>query len=328
MIVVFHGDLKTLCPDPVTVNARTPRQALEALKSHPKLNPKVNRSKYESEVVGLRSVKGLDEDWPETELHIKCKRVFGRLSGAGGSIKNPIVRFVIGVILIYIAFQTGYGEAGLEGAALIFGQAAMSMGIAMAAGALVEILAPAPEEQDKKSHLASTYGNTVKAGTPIPIIVGEHLWGGHFISYNVDTYSTYVKQSGASGLDDRVLNADGTWVYADGRGYWQYNGEGMDDTWVMGTDGGYWQYNGEGMDDTWVMGPGGGYWTDSGFGTNDVWVSGGYADGRGYWTEGWGSEWVKGSDGGYYEKVDGVWVWVVGAGGGYWDDQGNWVKGG
>jgi len=198
--VTFTGALKKCCPKGVKVKAATPRQVLEALKLHPKLNPKTNQNKYEAKIIGLKGLAALDGEWLKNKMTIKCLRVIPRLSGAGGILKNPVVRIVIGAILVYIALTTGQVQAAdaagnalfaADGSAIMTmttaGSMALNAGIALAAGALLEVLAPAPHGggSSQRSHLANTYGNTVKSGTPIPIILGEHLWGGHYISYNV-----------------------------------------------------------------------------------------------------------------------------------------------
>lgn len=183
--VHFHGKLKELCPEPYQVEAQTIRQVLEALKVHPKLDPKLTTTRYEAQVRGLTGVKGLDTDWPEDEVHIEFIRSVGRLSGSGGAFENPRVRLVIAIIIIVIA--VAYGQYQVAGGAAEWGLAAtmaLQFGIALAAGALIELLAPSPDSEDKRSHLANDYKNTVQVGIPIPIILGEHLWGGHYISYN------------------------------------------------------------------------------------------------------------------------------------------------
>lgn len=185
--ITFEGELNALCPDPISLNVKTPRQALEALKVHPALDGRLTPNRYEAEIVGLKGASALDMVWAGTTMVIRHLRTITRLSGAGGVFKNPVVRLVVAVIIIVVALY--FGNVAVAGEAFQLGFAgslALNIGIALAAGALMEILAPSPDDNDKRSHLANDYGNTVAAGTPIPIILGEHLWGGHYISYNTN----------------------------------------------------------------------------------------------------------------------------------------------
>lgn len=197
--VYFHGDLKKLCPEPIQVVATTLNEVLAALKIHPALDPKLTTTRYEAKIRGLESFSMLNHEWVGDEVHIECIGTVSRLVGSGGALRNPWVRFVIAVIIIVIAYFTGQYQ--LAAGAMSYSapvMMAMSFGIAMAAGALTEILAPSPDENDKRSHLANSFPNTVAAGTVIPIVIGEHLWGGHYISFNTSPIN-YTQGGGGGG---------------------------------------------------------------------------------------------------------------------------------
>lgn len=183
--VYFHGALADRCPEPIVVNASTINGVLEALKVHPTLDPKLTNTRYEAKIDGLANVTMMDHEWQSDEVHIHCTGKLKRLVGAGGALRNPWVRIVVAIIIVVVAFMSGQlymAEGALQ--MTFIGSLALSFGVAMAAGALTELLAPSPDTSDEKSHLSSDFRNTVAAGTTIPVVIGEHLWGGHYISFN------------------------------------------------------------------------------------------------------------------------------------------------
>lgn len=197
--IYFYGDLALVCPDPIQVMANTLQEVLEALKIHPLLNPKLTSTRYEAKIRGLESLAMLNHDWVDDEVHIDCTGKVSRLVGSGGAMRNPWVRLVIAIIIIVIAYFTGQYQLANGAMALTTpAMMAISFGIAMAAGALTELLAPSPDENDEKSHLANSFPNTVSAGTVIPIVIGEHLWGGHYLSFNTRPI-TYTTGGGGGG---------------------------------------------------------------------------------------------------------------------------------
>lgn len=205
--VYFHGALSERCPEPIQVVGNTIREILSALKVHPNLDPKLSNVRYEAEIDGLKSVTMLDHDWVSDEVHIQCTGKLNRLVGSGGAMKNPYVRLVVAVIIIVVAVYFGRPDVAGE-AWSMYATSAISFGIAMASGALMEILAPSPDSSDESSHLASQFQNTVESGTPIAIVIGEHIWGGQYLSFNTDPENTTTSNSGAGNLGDNSGGGD------------------------------------------------------------------------------------------------------------------------
>lgn len=125
-------------------------------------------------------VSDLDKPLECDELHVYCEAKTNARD-IRGSGNNPYVRIVIGVVLIIVGVLISPTSPNA-------GVAFISAGISLIFGGIAQILnqPPKPEEPSKTASLTG-YENTVKSGTPIPIIVGEHLHGGHIISFNVET---------------------------------------------------------------------------------------------------------------------------------------------
>ncbi len=178
--VVLHGAIAKVVDGPIELFASTVRQALSGLKMFPELNPLNTPDRYLCTVEGVSLVSDLDKPLDVDELHVYCeaKTNAREIRGSGN---NPYVRIIIGVVLIVVGVLI---TPWAPNAGMMF----ISAGISLIFGGIAQILnpPPKPEEPSKTSSLTG-YENTVKSGTPIPIIVGEHLHGGHIISFNVET---------------------------------------------------------------------------------------------------------------------------------------------
>lgn len=175
----LHGAISEAVTGPIKLMADTARQALSGLKMFPQLNPATTNDRYLCTAEGIETVSDLDKPLEHNEIHIHCQAKTNA-KNIRGSGNNPYVRIIIGVVLVVVGFFVpGLGN---------FGIALMASGLGLIFGGISQLLTPLkkPEEPEKNQSL-NGYENTVRSGTPIPIIVGEHLHGGHIISLNVET---------------------------------------------------------------------------------------------------------------------------------------------
>lgn len=131
----------------------------------------------------------------ETEIHI-----YPTLFGGGGK-NGGLFKLVVGIILVAVVV---WAVVATGGTALLMagpnawgltwlGSAMLTTGIGLIVGGLMEMLMPQPKiDMSASNDLESSkyigaQGNTIKIGTPIPLILGRHRGNGHFISYNVDS---------------------------------------------------------------------------------------------------------------------------------------------
>lgn len=178
--VILHGALLEAYDKPIEIEARTPRMVLSALKLIPELSPANNKNRYLCKMEGVQTVTDLDEPLEVSVVNIYCESCLHK-DAITGSGNNPYVRIIIGVILVIIGFFVSLNNP-------LTGMAIMSAGLSLIFGGITQILTKKPkmEDQDKNKSLTG-YENTVKSGTPISIIIGEHLHGGHLFSINTET---------------------------------------------------------------------------------------------------------------------------------------------
>lgn len=182
--IILHGALKEACSREIVVEAKTARLALSALRLQPELNPANNPKLYNCKVRGVEHVLDLDAPLETNELHVICDAVIDR-SAYRGAGNNPYVRIIIGVVLIVV----GVTMMGMGGETVgNLGLAMAASGFGMVLGGIMQLFTkdPKAEEQERNKSLTG-YENTVKSGTPIPFILGEHLHGGHIFSLNTET---------------------------------------------------------------------------------------------------------------------------------------------
>lgn len=189
--VVLHGALRDVCPRHIRLEAKTPRLLLAGLKLIPELSPLKNKLRYLCKVEGVQTATDLDEPLERSEVNIYCEKVMNK-NDITGSGDNPYVRVIIGVILIVVAvayFMTtgdAMGAANLTQAAMT---AMFAAGLSLVLGGITQLLTKQPkvEGDSDKNKSNTSYENTVRSGTPIPLIIGEHLHGGHIFSLNTET---------------------------------------------------------------------------------------------------------------------------------------------
>ena len=190
----FSGSLLESFAPKLTLDVSTILDALELVfKQHP-LNGKVPRIPVRvrdnpSIETLQRPLSGSVDVWIDPA---ELEEGYAGQSGGGGGKKGGLIALAIGVALVLIA-----GPAGLMASMPKFGMFVMQMGISLAIGGLMQILAPTPElpEKEKKSRYFSGDKMTVKAGTPVQMVFGTHRVYSHLLSFNIQARNF-------SGLDE------------------------------------------------------------------------------------------------------------------------------
>lgn len=188
----LHGPLKELYPDGFTIVASNPIEAINGFaKQTGVFNVPAEQEKYCVSVVGFETKESLYAPFPANtnELHI----VPPMLGGKGGFFK-----VIIGVVIIAAAIATGGMAAALAGGT--WTSFFFNMGISLVLGGLLEMLSPSPKmdltgnsasDPEASKYLGASQ-NTVKIGTRIPLLYGEHIAYGHYISFDVDSVDVAV----------------------------------------------------------------------------------------------------------------------------------------
>ncbi len=178
--IQLHGDISKLYTKPIKVAARTIREALNSLQLIPELNPNNTQKRFLCRVKECTQSSSLDEPIEVNTLNITSESVIYP-KDVCGSGNNPNVRIVIGIVLLVVAYVAPVTAPYLQPA-----------GVGLILGGVVELLNPIKKEtdEDNKNYSVTSYQNTVKSGTPIPIILGRHKHGGHIFSLNAVSRET------------------------------------------------------------------------------------------------------------------------------------------
>lgn len=188
MKIILHGYLKDLYPHDIVLDASTVAEAINGMcKMTKAFNPKLGEKRHTFQVVGFNSEESLFAPTDKEELHL-VPMLFG------GKSKGGFIQIAIGVALIIASFY--FPPAGLLGAEILTGSLAFSLGASLVLGGLLAILSPAPNidlapiaQDPEASKFLGAPKNTVKIGTRIPLIYGEHMAFGHYLSFNIDAKS-------------------------------------------------------------------------------------------------------------------------------------------
>lgn len=109
------------------------------------------------------------------------------LEGSGGGGKRAGgIQIGIGILLITLLTFTGVGAAVGAGMKSFL----MGVGANLIIGGALQLLQKSPKadptQGDKKSRFINGDKNTIKEGTPIPLIYGRQKVYPHFLSFNID----------------------------------------------------------------------------------------------------------------------------------------------
>ena len=162
------------------ITANTPREALSIFQSH--LPQDVRQI---VQVSGIHCAADLDEMRESGVLDITPK-YFG---AGGGTEKGSWLQIGLGVLLIVTAPYLS-GAIGTAFGGIAKGTIA-TFGFQLALGGAIALLNKAPKADptsgDKKSRFINGNANTIKEGTPIPLIYGLQKVYLHFLSFDLDS---------------------------------------------------------------------------------------------------------------------------------------------
>ena len=186
--VVLHGKLRDLYPHDIELEAENVAEMINGLCRQTKaFNPTIGQEKHVVNVVGFDTVESLyaPVDEPQIEVHLTPAFCGGK--------KGGFVKIALGVLMIAASFIPGAFPLTIAGFS-ISASSVFFMGVSMLLGGLLELMSPAPKldltgdvaSDPEASKYLGTPKNTVKSGTRIPLLYGEHMAYGHFISFNVD----------------------------------------------------------------------------------------------------------------------------------------------
>lgn len=127
----------------------------------------------------------------ETEIHI-YPTMLGAGGGNGGLFKIIAGLVLIAVVAFAVVMTGGALLAPATWGLTSFGSALLTTGIGLVMGGILEATMPQPKidlnasNDIESSKYLGANGNTVKIGSPIPLILGRTKAWGHIISFNVD----------------------------------------------------------------------------------------------------------------------------------------------
>ena len=197
--IILHGYLKDLYPHTVEMTGETVEEIINGLCRQTKaFNPKIGEERHCITVKGFRTEHSLKAPIPDDleELHL-----YPQLSGGKG---GGFFKIVIGVVLVGVALAVGgvgigalFASQGGFAAQLFF-----KIGTSLILGGLLDFVSPAPKidrtgvttgraDPEASKYLGANQ-NTVRIGTRIPLLYGEHEAFGHYLSFDVDAKDVAV----------------------------------------------------------------------------------------------------------------------------------------
>jgi len=163
---------------PVQVEAFNNRDALEKLQNY---LPKGVRH-----LVKIKEL-GCPDDLEELKETLTISPLFE--GSGGGSKRSSGIQIGIGILLIAFAVVTGGGATPLISAGLK--QFLIGVGANLIIGGALQLLQKSPKadptQGDKRSRFINGDKNTVREGTPIPLIYGRQKVYPHILSFNIDS---------------------------------------------------------------------------------------------------------------------------------------------
>lgn len=174
--IYLHGYLAEFHDGPITMVGDTVAELIEGVTRQVKgFQPDPVRGRHRIKVAGFDTEESL-----HTHLGPEIEEIHITPQMSGGK-KGGLLQILLGAVLI--------GVGMLIGAGTMIGSMMMKVGALALLGGLSALLAPQPEadksEQNRSAYLGAPK-NTVKIGTRIPILYGEHLVFGHFLSFDIN----------------------------------------------------------------------------------------------------------------------------------------------
>jgi len=170
--VYLHGYFSQFHEGPIEVVAATVAEAVTIVtRQLPGFKPNAVHGRHRARVVGCDRLEDLYRPAKDGEVHLVPQFTGGK--------KGGFMQILLGAALLAVGW--------FMGAAWL-----MQAGALMLLGGLAQFLMPTPdsEDQQKKSRYLGAPGNTVEIGTRIPILYGEDLIYGHYLSFDTDAIET------------------------------------------------------------------------------------------------------------------------------------------
>lgn len=169
--VFLHGYFAKFHEGPIEVVASTVAEAIALVTPQlPGFRPNAVHGRHRISVVGCDKVEDLYRPAKDGEIHL--------IPQFAGGKKGGFLQILLGVALVAVGWFAGIGFL-VQAGALAF------------LGGVAQMLSPAPDSEDgKKSHYLGASENTVQIGTRIPILYGEDLVAGHYLSFDTDAIRT------------------------------------------------------------------------------------------------------------------------------------------
>lgn len=196
--VYLHGRLEKLTGHKfVYLSGSTVYELVEGISANFKkeLQPTPDRDKIVVKIDGFDTEESLHRPLEDDEKEI---HIHPTLMGGGGK-NGGLFKVIVGIILVAVVAWAVVATGGLAALAAgttqltWLGSTMLTTGIGLILGGVMEMMMPQPKIDLSASNdlEASKYlgaqGNTVRIGTPIPLILGRYRANGHFISFNVDS---------------------------------------------------------------------------------------------------------------------------------------------
>lgn len=169
--VHLHGYFSSFHKGPIEVDVETVAEAVTLVtKQLPGFKPNAVRGRHRVAIAGCERVEDLYRAPKDGEIHLVPQF-------AGGK-KGGFLQIVLGAALVAVGFFMAMPWL-------------MQAGALMFLGGLAQFLMPTPNsENEKKSRYLGAPGNTVEIGTRIPVLYGEDLVYGHYLSFDTDAIVT------------------------------------------------------------------------------------------------------------------------------------------
>lgn len=186
--VILHGALKKLYPHELVLSGHNVAEIINGMcKLTKAFDVPPGKEKHTISVLGYDCHEALNDPLKDDveELHLVPAMVGGKSGG--------FARIIIGAVLIAAAFVAPFAGAVAFGTTT-WGSLLFSAGMSLALGGLLELMSPQPKadtfgnneaDPEASKYLGATQ-NTVKIGTRIPLLYGEILAYGHYLSFDVD----------------------------------------------------------------------------------------------------------------------------------------------
>lgn len=183
--VVFHGSLEGECPSGLRLDASTAAELISGVSRQVKaLAPTATGGRRTIRLDGFPTVESLYAPLAASVVHIWPVDD----QGFSGAKSGGLAKIVLGTVLVAVAVWNPMGwAAGGMALSTLYGA-----GISMTLGGILEVISPAPKidlngsEDPEASKYLGAPKNTVKIGTRIPLIYGEHMAYGHYLSFDID----------------------------------------------------------------------------------------------------------------------------------------------